>query len=253
MNGPYATQRRGRLRDFFAGAGYLGRGLGWTLRNPGQWLFGLVPALVALVLYGSALLALGWYAGDLAKTITPFADHWSQGIRQTLRVLTSLSLFGAGAFVAAVTYTGTVLAIGTPFYEKLAEQVDGRLPGARQSLPAQFLRGIGDTIVLGLAATAFAVLFFALGFIPVIGQTVVPVLAATVTGYFLTGELTAIALERRGLARRERFLLLKANRSLAVGFGAATVVLFMIPLGAVVVMPGAIVGATLLARERLVA
>jgi CysZ protein len=77
------------------------------------------------------------------------------------------------------------------------------------------------------------------------------VIAACVSGYFLTGELTAIALERRGLMRRDRFALLKRHRALAVGFGAATLVVFLIPLGAVLAMPGAVAGATLLARERL--
>ena len=98
---------------------------------------------------------------------------------------------------------------------------------------------------------AFAVVFFACGFLPVLGQTVVPFIAVCVSGYFLAGELTSVALERRGLRRRERYALLKQHRPLAVGFGAATFVMFLIPLGAVLAMPGAVAGGTLLARERL--
>jgi CysZ protein len=86
----------------------------------------------------------------------------------------------------------------------------------------------------------------------VVGQTVVPVLAALVSGYLLTGELTAVALGRRGLRRKARFALLRRNRAAVLGFGAATTVLFMVPLGAVLAMPGAVAGATLLARERLI-
>jgi uncharacterized protein involved in cysteine biosynthesis len=114
-------------------------------------------------------------------------------------------------------------------------------------------RAIKDAVILGVVALLFAVVFFAAGFLPVVGQTVVPVIAALVSGYYLTGELTSIALERRGLRRKERFARLKANRALAVGFGAATFVVFLIPLGAVFAMPGAVAGATLLARERLAA
>jgi uncharacterized protein involved in cysteine biosynthesis len=84
----------------------------------------------------------------------------------------------------------------------------------------------------------------------VVGQTVVPVVAALVSGYFLTLELTSIALERRGLRRRERFALLRRDRALSVGFGASVFVVFLIPLGAVLAMPGAVAGGTLLARER---
>jgi CysZ protein len=72
-----------------------------------------------------------------------------------------------------------------------------------------------------------------------------------VSGYFLTLELTSIPLERRGLRRRDRFALLRRNRALAVGFGASVFVVFLIPLGALIAMPGAVAGGTLLARERL--
>jgi CysZ protein len=100
-------------------------------------------------------------------------------------------------------------------------------------------------------ALGFAIVFFACGFIPVVGQTVVPVLAALVSGYFLAGELTSVALERRGVLRKERFALMRQNRTLVVGLGVATVVVFLIPLGAVLAMPGAVAGGTLLVRERL--
>jgi CysZ protein len=36
---------------------------------------------------------------------------------------------------------------------------------------------------------------------------------------------------------------------MAIGFGAATFICFLIPLGAVLVMPAAVAGATLLARR----
>jgi CysZ protein len=38
---------------------------------------------------------------------------------------------------------------------------------------------------------------------------------------------------------------------MALGFGAATFVSFLIPLGAIVVMPAAVAGATLLSRRIL--
>jgi CysZ protein len=235
--------------------GYLVRGLGWVARHPRQWLFGLIPALIVLAVYVAGLVSLGVYVNDVAGWVTPFADDWSHGLRQTVRVIAALVIFGSAAFLAMVTFTAITLVVGEPFYEALAARAEndhgGAPPEPDTSLFTQLVRGVGDGLVLGFFAVLFGVLFFALGFVPVIGQTVVPVVAACVTGYLLTGELTSLALERRGLRRRERFRLLRRNRPLAVGFGAATVVLFLIPLGAVVAMPGAVVGGTLLARERL--
>jgi CysZ protein len=263
VNGPYvrphaqlsAPRRQGGFRDLFAGVGYLARGLGWVARHPRQWLFGLIPALIVAVVYFAGLVGLGVYAEDVAGWATPFADDWSHGLRQAVRVIAGLAIFGSAAFLAMVTFTAITLVVGEPFYESLAERAENDHGGAPRgpdvSLFKQIVRGVGDGLVLAFIAALFAVLFFALSFLPVIGQTVVPVMAACVTGYFLTGELTALALERRGLRRRDRFRLLKQHRPLAVGFGAATVVLFLIPLGAVIAMPGAVVGGTLLARERL--
>ena len=243
------------IRDVVTGVGYLARGLGWTARHPRQWLFALIPAVIALVLYAAALALLIAYADDFAAAVTPFADRWSDGPRKAVRVIAGLGIVGAGALFAVITFTALTLLIGQPFYERLAVRVEesagGAPPEADVPVVAQVLRGVGDTVVVGAFALCFAVLFFTLGLVPGFGQTVVPVVAAGVSGYFLSGELTSIALQRRGLRRRERFARLRRERPLAVGFGAATFVLFLIPLGAVFAMPGAVAGGTLLARERL--
>ncbi|WP_245667384.1 EI24 domain-containing protein [Actinomadura macra] len=243
------------FKDLFNGAGYLMRGIAWTARHPAQWLFGLIPALIVLVAYVAALTALAFAIEDLAGWVTPFADGWSDAPRTSARVVAGLAIYGASVFLAVITFTAVTLLVGDPFYEAIAVRVEesqgGAPPEPDVPLLVQIGRAIMDGVLLLLIALAFAVVFFACGFLPVVGQTVVPVIAACVSGYFLAGELTSVALERRGLRRRERFALLKQHRPLAVGFGAATFVVFLIPLGAVLAMPGAVAGGTLLARERL--
>jgi CysZ protein len=243
------------IKDLFSGVGYLLRGIGWTARNPAQWLFGLIPALIVLAAYAAGLVALAFYLDDLAGWVTPFADGWSDGARAAMRVVAGIAVYGTAVFLAVLTFTAVTLLVGDPFYEAIAVRVEesqgGAPPEPDVPLLVQIGRALKDALVLGLVAVLFAVVFFAAGFLPVVGQTVVPVIAALVSGYYLAGELTSIALERRGLLRKERFARLKANRALAVGFGAATFVVFLIPLGAVFAMPGAVAGATLLARERL--
>jgi CysZ protein len=176
-------------------------------------------------------------------------------MRDSARVLMGVLLFAAAVMISIVTFTGVTLVVGEPFYESISGRVEesegGLPPEAGVPLWRQLVTGLGDAIIVGLIAGLLAVLFFALGFLPVVGQTVVPVVAGCVSGYFLTLELTSIALERRGLRRRQRFALLRRNRALSMGFGGAVFVVFLIPLGAVLAMPGAVAGGTLLARERL--
>lgn len=243
------------MRDFVAGVRYFVRGMAWVARRPRQWLFGLVPALIVLVVYVAALLLLGTYDWDLAGALSPFARHWSPAARDALRGLIAVLVFGAAVMVAVVTFTGVTLAVGDPFYESLSGRVEdaagGRPPQVRVPLVRQVGRAVADAVIVGSVTGLFALLFFVLGFLPLVGQTVVPVVAALVSGNFLAFELTSIPLGRRGLRRRERFALLRRGRAAALGFGASVFVAFLVPFGAVLTMPGAVAGGTLLARERL--
>ncbi|MFC5744216.1 EI24 domain-containing protein [Actinomadura rugatobispora] len=243
--------------DLISGIGYLFRGLGWVARHPLLWLFGLIPAVIVLVVYGTVLGVLAWNLDGVVGWLTPFADDWSDGVRQATRVVAGLALFGASLFLALVTFTACTLMVGDPFYENISEKVEesqgGAPPEPDEPLMTQIARAVKDAVLLGVVALGFAIVFFACGFIPLVGQTVVPVVAACVSGYFLAGELTSVALDRRGVRRKQRFALMKQNRMLVVGLGVATVVVFLIPLGAVLAMPGAVAAGTLLARERLAA
>lgn len=95
------------------------------------------------------------------------------------------------------------------------------------------------------------VLLLALGFVPLIGQTVVPVLGFFVTGFFLTEELVAVALQRRDVDLRARLALLRSRKTLVWGFGTPLGLAFLVPFVAVFLMPGAVAGATLMARDLL--
>jgi CysZ protein len=108
-----------------------------------------------------------------------------------------------------------------------------------------------DSLRVLVRALLWGVLLFAAGFLPLVGQTVVPVIGFFVTGFFLTEELTAVALQRRGVQLRERLALLRSRKMLVWGFGTPLGLAFLVPVVAVLLMPGAVAGATLLARELL--
>ncbi|NRQ33063.1 hypothetical protein HII36_14610, partial [Nonomuraea sp. NN258] len=237
------------MRDFGAGVGFFFQGLGWVARNGRWWLFGLIPALIAFALYAVALVFLGTNATAVAEFLTPFADSWSW--RELFRTLVAIALFMGGLVLAVLTFAAITLAIGEPFYERLSAAVDPLHDAEEQPWWRTLPRSIRDSLVTLFYVLLFTVPLFFMGFIPVIGQTVVPVLGAAVSGFFLTVELTTIALERRGLVRRDRFALLRGNKASALGFGVVVFLLFLVPFVAVVAMPAAVAGAALLVRTRL--
>lgn len=224
--------------------GLLFRGLSICLRSPRLYALGLLPALIAGLLYAAALTVL-----------ILFIDDWSTVWRDVIRVFAGLTTLGVAGLVSVLTFTAVTLLIGDPFYEKISERVEARfggVPGAveivwwrslRRSL-VDSLRLIGTGLLLGIP-------LLLLGLIPVAGQILGAVLGGAVGGWVLALELTGAPFQRRGMRLRDRRTVLGRNRATALGFGAAVFVSFLIPLGAVLLMPAAVAGAALLARRSL--
>ncbi|MGN9766714.1 EI24 domain-containing protein [Micromonospora sp. SD12] len=256
MNAPrIAAPVTGAAGRFFTGVGLLLRGLGLYVRSPGLMLLGVIPALISGALFATAFATLAYFVEDLAALVTPFADDWSTTSRSLVRVVAGLAFLGIGGLLAVVTFTAVTLVIGDPFYEKISERVEERLGGTPGAVDVPFWpslrRSLADSVRLVGLSILFGIPLFAAGFIPVVGQTVVPVIGAAVGGWLLAVELVGAPFYRRGMRLPERRAHLKADRPTTLGFGVAVFVCFLIPLGAVLVMPAAVAGATLLARRSL--
>ncbi|MGW6565141.1 EI24 domain-containing protein [Streptomyces sp. NPDC054975] len=241
------------MRDFGVGFGFLVQGQKWVGRH-GRWFgFGLLPGLVTLLLYVGALVGLGYGADDLTAWATPFADDWTSPWQGLLRGFLTGLVFAFGLFLAVITFTAVTLLVGQPFYESLSEQVDrsegGEAPESGLPLWRELWISARDSLRVLARVALFGILLFACGFIPVVGQTVVPVIGFCVSGFFLAEELTAVALQRRRVELKERLRMLRGRRMLTLGFGVPLTLSFLVPFVAVFLMPGAVAGATLMARE----
>ncbi|MDN4641155.1 EI24 domain-containing protein [Agreia sp. PsM10] len=246
---------RSVVRRFFDGTAYLGRGLKMWGTDPRLMLVGALPALIVAAVYLAALIVLFVNAPALAEWATPFADGWPEGWRTAVRIAAIIAFVGLGALLVVYTYTAITLAVGDPFYEKIWRSVENRLGGIRNEVEMPFWpalrRGILDAVRILVATAAIGLGLFVLGFIPIVGQTVVPIVGAAVAGWFLALELTGKAFDARGRSLKDRRRALAAIRPTALGFGVASYLVFLIPFGAVFVMPAAVAGATLLSREAL--
>lgn len=233
----------------------LGRGLGLVLRSPRLLGLGLLPALIAGLVYAGALIALIAFLPELSHAVTGFADGWSTAWRDLLRVLGALALVGSAVLLGVLTFTAVTLLIGDPFYERISGLVEARYGGVPNEVEVIWWRSLGRSLVDSLRMIGLSIVLgiplFVLGFVPLVGQTVVPVLGGAVGGWLLAVELTGVPFQRRGQRLRDRRAALRANRPMALGFGVAVFLCFLIPLGAVLLMPAAVTGATLLARRTL--
>jgi CysZ protein len=248
-----AARRGGVVGDFFAGVGLMLRGLSLVLRSPRLWFLGLIPAVITFGLLGVGLFVLVKWDGQLATLITPFADHWASALRSTLRAIVEIALLGAWVLLSVLLYTALTLIIGQPFYEAIAKRIDDDMGGIKGERNVSFWRQLPRSIVESarlLFLTAMkGVLVFLVALIPVAGQIAGPILGAFVGGWAIALELTSVAFERRGLVLRHRRQLLGQRRALTLGFGVAAFTCLLIPGVDVLLMPGAVAGATLLSRR----
>jgi CysZ protein len=242
-------------REFATGAGLLVRGVGLYARSGRLVLLGLIPAVVCAALFAAAFGTLLYFADELAGTVTPFADDWSSGARTALRLGVGFAIVGVAAVVGVLTFTAVTLLIGDPFYERISEYVEDRFGGVPDAVDRPFWvalrRNLADSVRLLATSLLIGVPLFFGGLVPVVGQVTMPVVAALVGGWLLVLELVGVPFARRGLRLADRRRALRGRRPLALGFGVAVFATFLIPMGAVLVMPAAVAGAALLTRRVL--
>jgi CysZ protein len=243
----------GVWRDFFSGVGFLLRGIGMYARNPRTMLLGLLPALISGVLLVGAFVAMIFFVDDVVRWATPFADNWSSGVRDTVRFVAMFGIAAVWLMLSVLAYAALTLVIGQPFYEAISKRVEDQLGGVPNSVDVSFWRSlprsIVDSVRLLILTAVLGIFIFGTGLIPVVGEIVTPVLGAIVGGWVLALELSSVPFERRGMRFKQRRKMLRSRRAMSLGFGVATFLCFLIPLGAVLVMPAAVAGATLLSRK----
>lgn len=239
------------VRGFFSGVGLLLRGFGFWRLRPQIMLLGLIPAAIVFLLVLAGLVALGLNLPGLVTWLTPFADAWDDPWPDLVRAAVGAIIFGAAVVLAAVTFTAVTLAVGDPFYERIWRAVELELGGVVPEQGTGFWRSVRDSLVLIAAGAVTALGVGLTGFLPLVGAVLAPALGIILSGRLLALELSSRAFEARGIDRAGRRALLRGHRAQLLGFGVATQLCFMVPLGAIVTMPAAVAGSTLLARSAL--
>lgn len=269
---PSSGGRAGPLREILTGVGMLPRGMAFITARPRLFWLGAIPPAVTSVLMIVIIVGLVLNVDDLVAALTPFAAGWAivDGFRQVIQLAFVLGV----VLVLVIAFSTLTLALGSPLYDKISEAVDAEAAaaGAGRDVPPTLdeprsldeppthdepaAAGVGRAILQSLALIAISALvavpLFLAGFIPVVGQSVVPVVSACFGGWMITIELVGSAFDRRGRRRlAERRAAMREWRLRCLGFGVPCFLLLSIPFVSVIVFPAATAGGTLLARSLL--
>lgn len=233
--------------QFIRGAGYLIRGIG-LMQKPGVRRFTAAPLGINILLF-SALIYFGAEAfGRLIDRWVPDSVAWLQWLLWPLFALAAL---------AVVFYLFILAAnlVAAPFNGFLSEAVERRLIGPPgKSLPAESRPGIGRLIREAGASLiremrkmlyyiTRAIPLLVLFFIPVV-NVAAPFLWIVFTAWMLALEFLSFPMENHGLDFHRQREALRRRPGLALGFGAAALLLTLIPVVNFLAMPAAVAGAT---------
>jgi CysZ protein len=243
------------IRGFIEGVGILLSGFRAWGTSPRAMLIGLIPGVITSIVFGAAIVTLVVNIDRITVALTWFATGWDEFWLGALRIGIGIAVLGVSALIVVYTFTVVTLAIGGPFFEKISHAVDDRISPVTEGEPVPMLRGvlrgIGEAIGVLVLTILIGIALFALGLVPVVGSITAAIIGAFTGGWFLALELTAAAFERRGIRFGRRRRVLGQRRSVTLGFGVATFLLFLVPFGAALTMPAAVAGGTLLTRNSL--
>ncbi len=239
------------IGEFIAGVRTLARGFGTWQRRPGLMALGLLPAVIAALLLAAALVPLALSLGVISDAVTPFADGWLDPWRTLFRGAVSIVILVAALALASAVFTALALAIGDPFYQRIWRAVETDLGDAPQGDGGGFWSALGEGVRLVLLGILVAIVVLIVGIVPLVGGALGAVLGVVLSGRLLARELTGRAFDARDLSPADRAALFSGSRARVLGFGVATQLCFLIPGGAVAVMPAAVAGAAILARTML--
>jgi CysZ protein len=244
------------IGEAVGGTGLLLRGARFLTQRPRLFWLGAVPPLIMSVLFAGLLVLVIIELPLIVDTITPFADSWAQAARSTVQVLAGAGVLGVTLLVMIISFSTVTMALGSPIYDKISEAVDaelsGGLPETAESWTSSVPRALGQSVILIAISVLAALPLFLLQLIPVVGQTVVPVIAACFGGWMLCFELIGPSFERRGqpkLAQRRQAM--RRRRWRALGFSVPCFLLLAVPFLAVVIFPVATAGGVFLTRDLL--
>jgi CysZ protein len=212
---------------------------------------GLIPAAIVFAILVVLIALLAFNLDAITTFLTAFADGWDERWRALLRVGFGLALILGLVVLYAFAFTALTLFIGEWFYEKIWRAVEADLGEYTKGREPGFWRSNLDAGRLVVRAIFTGLLLAVLGLIPLVGAPLAAILGLFLSGRLVALELTTRPLEARGLTRVERRTALRNHSPRVFGFGVAVHVFYLIPGGAIAVMPAAVAGATVLAKHVL--
>lgn len=232
------------MSDFLKGASFMLQGAKLLL-HPKLRMLILIPFVVNFML----LLGIGWLLIEQLHSFFSWFEssipsylNWLNWLLWPLAILMVLFTLG-GLFSTIINF------ISAPFNDKLCERVSVLLNHAhkedtKSTLTQQCLRSFKRETCKVKYSIPRLILGFSLFFIPVIGQTLAPILWFLLGAWLVSIEYNDYFHDNQERSFKESLQTMNQHKLLHLGFGTTVMWGSMIPFLNLIVMPTAVCGAT---------
>lgn len=231
------------LADFVRGFAAPWSGLG-ALRTPGLGPVVILPVIISIAALAVVTVAVFTGFDVLMDWLLARLPAWLEWLQWLL-----WPLFAVVALLLAI-YSFTVLAnlAGAPFNGVLAARYEALLTGTAPTGPdggpvSNALVAIGNEIRKLFYLLRWLLLAGLLFLVPGI-NLLAPAVWLTLGAWLLAMEYLAYPMDNHGLPAAEQLESLRRRRALALGFGAAVMLMSSLPFINLLAMPAGVVGAT---------
>ena len=239
------------MNDFGQGAAWAFRGIGEFFRHPRLWGFVAVPLLLVLVIYiGLFYAALVLWLPQLLSAIQNFfADRWFGFLYRATEILITVTTYAALIALTAFFAANIFEMLGGIAFSRLVRYYETRILG-KTIVKLSIWQESRNLISCGIFSTLtlFIYLCFLIAgfFLPIIA----PLLMILLIGYRYAVIYTSEAVFNSGHRLGEVPLLYRDKNGLLYGFGAVAFLIFLVPLLPIFLIPGLVIGGTLMYHHR---
>ncbi|WP_438971596.1 sulfate transporter CysZ [Methylophaga sp.] len=239
------------MQNVIKGARYLKQGFN-LINQPGIRRFAYLPILINTLLFSFAIwFGFSHFGGWLEALMPNWLPAWLESILTWIIWPLFVLLL-----IIIVFFTFSVIAnvLAAPFNGILAEMVEKKLTGdTPPEMPwAKMLKDTPKMLFNELRKIAYLLMWLLplliFSWIPGL-NLIAPILWFMFTSWTLALDYHDYPMGNHQLDFRQQRAVLRKNRSLALGFGSATMVATMIPIVNFLVIPAAVAGATALYLE----
>ena len=226
------------------GLSYTARGIRIFFYDRGSWKYALFPWCFLVIIYFITFRIIAGLTNSISEKITQLMANlpaWLSWLAGLVSGLSSFLGIVAGILILGMTVSTLYEMFGGFFFDSLVDHYETGKYGPRpvaitwkSSLKYSF-----ESILFGIkTALAFCGLFIISIFFPVIGQ----ILLIICMGYFFGISYIICSANRNGMTIAQLKQAVSKKTFIILGFGVSAYFLLMIPLAAIIFLPGLVLG-----------